>query len=403
MATFLDLLAMDSRKHTKRVQGFAYIPWALALSIAGRPAHEVVTFEVDGKDSPARRLFGGGAVAVDMDLGEGTDARQRIYLPVLNHRNQPIPWDELTSRDINDATSRCIARAVAAVHGYGLSLYSMTDGDGQGYVDALGITPESDIAQAVEIRDLKQIKDKRTGKVRRSQEYLGWHSALAACRITDPNFRWEVEEFTNIDPRTKGPVTAPMMAAPGKGWIVGVRTFYKGRLHTMRLPIMGVETVETNNGDKPMEHQPIDTPTVFSWHSAIMRCLAKGIAISTGYGIACYAGEHAAPGGQDAYEDESLLTERPEPERAADPPPQQVNPSSGNAEQSADEADSEKRAKLLGRIEVEMKETSTEIGKFTSWLGVSSLGTANISVLERGLQALEAKRQKHGRNGATTH
>lgn len=394
MRPFLELLGMDVRKHTKQIQGFSYLPWALALSMAGRPAHEVVTFKVDGQDSPARKLFGGAAVAVDMDVGDGSGAQQRIYLPVLDMRNNPMDWSKADGRDISDTISRCIARAVAMVHGYGLSLYSLTEGDGKAYVDALCVTPDTpDLSQVRELRDIKEFKDRATGKVRRSQEYLGWHAALSACRITDPGFRWEIEEFETAHPSTGEIIEIPAMRTAGKGWMVGVRMFYKGRTHTMRLPIMGVENVQTKNGSKPMEHQPIDNPSVFDWHSAVMRCLAKGIAIATGYGIACYAGEHAAPGAQEIPEDAELPSEVP-----AQPVQQNGN---GRGTQQASPTRGGDRGKLISQINVLIKKTSTEKERFTTWLGVQSLDQAEVSVLERGLQALE---NKHGQmQGATAH
>lgn len=397
MRTFLELLGMDVRKHTKQIQGFSYLPWALALSMAGRPAHEVATFKVGGQDSNARKLFGGAAVAVDMDLGDGTDAKQRIYLPVLDLKNNPIEWSSVNGRDISDTISRCVARSVAMVHGYGLSLYSLTDGDGQAYVDALCVTPETaDLSQVQELRDIKEFKDRKTGKVRRSQQYLGWHAALAACRITDPGFRWEIVECEAANPATGEIISVPAMRAAGKGWLVGVRIFYKGRTQTQWLPIMGVEQVQTKNGPKPMEHQPIDNPSVFDWHSAVMRCLAKGIAITTGYGIACYAGEHAAPGAQESPDD-ALLDEPPAQ------PEQQTRSSNGNGRsgQSDGSKSSPDRAALISQITVLIKDTATEKSKFTNWLGVESLAQADVSVLERGLQALENKREQQ--KGVTTH
>lgn len=401
MSSFLKLLKMDVREHTKRIEGFAYLPWALALSMAGRPAHETVMFKVNGQDSAARKLFRGAAVAVDMDLGDGSGSMQRIYLPVLNMKNAAINWSEVNSRDVSDTISRCVARAVAMVHGYGLSLYSLTEGDGAQYVEALGVTPDTaDLSQVRELRDRKEFKDKATGKVRRTQEYLGWHAALAACRITDPSFRWEVVECEVANPSSGEPITIPAMPAAGKGWVVGVRLYYKGKMHTQWLPIMGVRKVMTRNGEKPMEHQPIDDPDVFEWHSAVMRCLAKGIAIATGYGIACYAGEHAAPSGQEAYEEEGLLSEpppKPAPSRGRQqsrerPKPEPTSPSNAGEGGAS-------RTKLLSKIDQLMKRTSTEKSKFEIWLGVR-LDEAAESVLERGVQALEQKAQNHG---VTTH
>jgi len=52
---------------------------------------------------PYRRLFRGAVVAIDM-------LEQRIWLPVLDERNNPIAAENVTSRDVSDALQRCRAR-----------------------------------------------------------------------------------------------------------------------------------------------------------------------------------------------------------------------------------------------------------------------------------------------------
>jgi Protein of unknown function (DUF1071). len=389
MSKFFKLLGVDVRPFVKHVEGMAYLPWALALVQAGRPAWDAVLFDTPLGRSHVRRLFGGNAVAVDMDIEDGTGVRQRIYLPILNAKGKPVPAGQETARDASDTLARCAARAVAIVHGFGLSLYSECEGDGPAYVQALGVTPDTrDLTSIPELRDIKEIKN-RQGVVIRAQEYLGWHAAIAAARITDPSFRWEILEDKVVDPNTGAIETLPAFRVPGKGWLVGVRVFWRGTAHTQWLPIMGVETVQTRNGPKPMEHQPIAEPDVFHWHSAVMRCLAKGIALATGYGIASYAGEIAVSG---------LDTEAPEAEAPSPGAPQpQPRPTQ--------EPVSVRLRELVGSVRDLIRRTATDEKQFLSWLGVESLESAGPSRLERGQAALMQKlsRQQGVPATATAH
>lgn len=357
---FHALLGVDVRPFTEKVEGMSYIPWARAHGMAGRPAHRVLTFDGPQGPEPVRRLFGGTAVAVAVPVGTGKE--QVSYLPLLDLKGRPIPAGMETSRDVGDGLGRGIARGIAMTLGLGLSLYSRCEGDGKSYVDALCIDPDTpDIGAVAPLRDVKG----KAGK--RQTEYLGWHAAVAACRITDPEFTWEVVEFPQADGSS-----FPATKLGGPGWMVAVKITYRGQEHVQWLPIMGIATVSTRNGDKPMEHQPIQDPDVMQWHSACMRCLAKAVAIATGYGLALYAkgdveglvveddGAHQSPRG------DSQCREAP-----------QQAPTDGLREQV--------RALLV--------DTGSEETLFLGWLGVPSLDAAGEEKLRRGIQALEAKRQ----------
>ena len=72
------------------------------------------------------------------------------------------------------------------------------------------------------------------------------------------------------------------------GWMVSVRVVYKGDEHTEWLPIM--TSFEPAQGDKE-GFQAMLEPTVADWNRAVMRCLAKAIAVASGYGLSIYADE----------------------------------------------------------------------------------------------------------------
>lgn len=350
--TFNRLLAVDVRPYAEKVEGLSYIPWARAYGMAGMPAYQVVEF--DGQ--PVRRLFGGSAVAVDMPVnGEGSPI-QRNYLAIFDAKMVPVAQGKDDTRDLNDTIGRAIARALAVTHGLGLSLYSPCEGDGAAYAEYLGIDQATtDIGTISPLIDAKV--NKKTG---RSQDYLGWHAAVAACRASDPGFWWEVREFP--DPENPGQ-TLPALAVSG-GWMVSTIIHYRGRTSELRLPIMGVVPVQTRNGLKPMEHRPLANPTVMDWHRATMRCLAKCVAIHTGYGLELYAKGEVHP-------------IAPKEDVQPDPPP----------------ANSAEREQLIATVEAMLTKTNSDAAMFLTWLGVPKLAEASDTKLARGLKALEVKLQ----------
>lgn len=267
--------------HIETREDMSYISWATAVALAGRPYQEVVTF--GGK--PVTSLFGGVLVAVDMKLNSGKV--QRTYLHALDNKNNPMAGPEVTARDITDTIARCRAKAIAMVTGYGISLYAGYQGNGPQLALDLGLTPTGDPAGVKAITSEKKIT-----KAGATVDYLDWAVALSAARITDEDFHWEVKEheFTTADGEIKKALYLPL----AKGFLVAVTVNWKGILHTEMLPIMG------------KGNAAISQPTSADWNKSVMRCLAKAIAVVTGYGLSIYA-----------KEDLCGFAEAPEPEQAA--------------------------------------------------------------------------------------
>ncbi|RME56525.1 DUF1071 domain-containing protein [Candidatus Parcubacteria bacterium] len=204
-----------------------------------------------------------------------------MHLPIQDSRNQPVTTP--TSRDIGDSINRCRAKAVAMVNGVGLSLYAGYGDNVVGFIKALGVKPDTE-----DLSSVQPLLSQKGGRY--AKPYLSWAAALAAMRITDPDSYWELEYSEFTDPETGEIVKAPVFRA-GSGWMVGVTIHWRGISHTEWLPVMGVREVMTKNGPKKLDHQPITDPNINEWNTAVMRCLAKGIAIATGYGISVYAKE----------------------------------------------------------------------------------------------------------------
>lgn len=324
------------------VQGSQYLPWASAVALAGRPKLDVVTFG----GLPYLPFFGGAAVAVE---AEGDGGVQRVWLPVLSQSKLPVSIEKLDARDINDSLSRAKAKAIALTYGVGLSLYAGYGEDVLAFLKGISVTPDSDLAT------VEPAVSQKPGKS--ASSYVDWCTAYAAAKITDPTFRFDVRMFENIDPETGEVRLIPAKAVNG-GWMVAVDLTYKGQSATEWLPIMGFQEVQTKNGPKKMDHQPLANPSVFDWNKAVMRCLTRGIACLTGYGLSVYAGEDVmslnrevpasrhqtqAPAVQEVQEVQAPVQDDAEPEIPAASEP-------AFEESSANEPPDELVSKMLVRI-----------------------------------------------------
>lgn len=305
----------------------SYLSWASALALAQRPTQVVKTF---GSGLPALEVFGGLAVRVDQVVDGG--GAIPTYLPVLDRRNLPVASDAASPRDVTDTLMRARAKSAAICNGVGLGIYLGVGGNGIALVRALRLRPDSDLAQAAPFVETKPGKS--------AASYVSWAAAVAAARLTDPTFHYQVVFHDHVD--ENGEVqNKPFLPVPG-GFMVAVEVAYKGLRHTEWLPIMGVVEVQTAKGPKKMDHQPLTAPTVFEWHRAVMRCLAKAIAVATGYGLSTYAGEDiddfnavkvpqrvsvkqaATEGEQPAQAQEQATQEPAAPEQTPDEQPAKV-------------------------------------------------------------------------------
>ena len=344
-----------------------YLPWPRALALAGRPTQQVMYWT----GYPYFELFGGVVVAVSQVIERPDNAApllQNTYLPVLNGANQPITIARIDPRDISDTINRCRAKSAAMVSGVGLSMYSNGNVDTIKFLRSLNVKPETDLST------IEPLIVKKAGK----GDYIDWPSALAAARITDPSFEWDVGWHKVADDKTGELVELPALRL-GNGWGVTVKVTYRGKTHTEMLPIMGQVLVATKHGDKKLDHQPLLNPTCHDWNRAVMRCLVKAIAIETGYGLSVYANEplvslHVDP-----------VQRKPEPQPPAAAPAMVVTPD-----------DPEVHASLVPQVEAAMLARSKKLPDMLVWLGnttAQSVKELSVDELERSLSALVSNRR----------
>lgn len=122
----LDLLKKDVNSHTEKKNGLTYLSWAWAWAEALK-ADPTATFNVHtfARDQytqlPYMDINGTGMVWVTVTI---FNKPMTCFLPVMNHRNQPIQNPD--AFQVNTAIMRCMTKALA-LHGLGLYIYAGED------------------------------------------------------------------------------------------------------------------------------------------------------------------------------------------------------------------------------------------------------------------------------------
>ena len=123
-STFATLNAVNCNEHTEKKGNLTYLSWAWAWQIVKShfPSARYTVYEstdgwnyfTDGKTCWVKV----GVTIHDLEHIE--------YLPVMDARNQSIPFESVRSTDINKAIQRALTKACAR-HGLGLYIYAGED------------------------------------------------------------------------------------------------------------------------------------------------------------------------------------------------------------------------------------------------------------------------------------
>ena len=152
----LDLLKLNVNEHVEKKQNLSYLSWAWAWAEALKadPAatFEVKTFKhaVDNTymEFPYMEVNGTAMVWVTVTM---FGKAMTCFLPVMNHRNQPI--ENPDSFQVNTAIMRCMTKGLA-LHGLGLYIYAGEDlpqGDETEPVIVKAVTPDGTAMADVQV------------------------------------------------------------------------------------------------------------------------------------------------------------------------------------------------------------------------------------------------------------
>ena len=121
---FAELNAINVSGKTEKKNGLTYLSWAWAWGEI-KKIHPDTTYTIY-EDADGKFYHTDGKTCW-VKTGVTCNGIENIeYLPVMDHRNQPIPLAQVTSTAVNKAIQRSLTKAVAR-HGLGLYIYAGED------------------------------------------------------------------------------------------------------------------------------------------------------------------------------------------------------------------------------------------------------------------------------------
>lgn len=127
MSIFSTLNAVNVNGNTEKKNGLTYLSWAWAWAEVKKVVPDAVytIYERDTEYGPVNYFTDGRTCWVKTGVTlEGLEHIEE--LPVMDVRNRSIPYEQVTSMDVNKAIQRSLTKACAR-HGLGLYIYAGED------------------------------------------------------------------------------------------------------------------------------------------------------------------------------------------------------------------------------------------------------------------------------------
>ena len=123
-SVFAVLNAINVNEHTEKKNGLTYLSWAWAWQEVKKHYPDATYTIYENRDGMNYHTDGRTCW---VKTGVTINGIEHIeYLPVMDYRNASIPFDKVTSFDVNKAIQRSLTKAVAR-HGLGLYIYAGED------------------------------------------------------------------------------------------------------------------------------------------------------------------------------------------------------------------------------------------------------------------------------------
>ena len=124
-SVFKELTSINVRDKVEKKGRFDYLSWAYAWAIV-KDKYPDSTRKVYESESTELNYFTDGKTGY-VKVGVTIEGVEHIdYLPIMNHNNQSVTIDKITSFAVNKTIQRSTVKAIA-MHGLGLSLWAGED------------------------------------------------------------------------------------------------------------------------------------------------------------------------------------------------------------------------------------------------------------------------------------
>ena len=118
------LSAVNCNEHIEKKNGLTYLPWAWAWHMV-KKLFPNATFTI--YENPDGWPYWTDGRYCWVKVGVIIEGIEHIeYLPIMDYKNNSIPWEKVTSMDVNKSIQRALTKACAR-HGLGLYIYAGED------------------------------------------------------------------------------------------------------------------------------------------------------------------------------------------------------------------------------------------------------------------------------------
>lgn len=149
-STFKTLAALNVKDRVEKKGRFDYLSWAYAWAMI-KDQYPDANRKVYESEHTGLNYFTDGSTGY-VKVGVTINGIEHVdYLPIMNHSNQSLSIDKITSFAVNKTIQRSTVKAIA-MHGLGLSLWAGED--------LVGISEEAPAVKATKKPTLKKTSEK---------------------------------------------------------------------------------------------------------------------------------------------------------------------------------------------------------------------------------------------------
>lgn len=149
-STFKTLAALNVKDRVEKKGRFDYLSWAYAWAMI-KDQYPDANRKVYESEHTGLNYFTDGSTGY-VKVGVTINGIEHVdYLPIMNHKNESLSIDKITSFAVNKTIQRSTVKAIA-MHGLGLSLWAGED--------LVGISEEAPAVKATKKPTLKKTSEK---------------------------------------------------------------------------------------------------------------------------------------------------------------------------------------------------------------------------------------------------
>ena len=167
MSYFMTLRSVRVKSKFKKKGNLDYLDWSQAWQLT-KMIYPDANYEILKPKDPQTGIELERSFFTDGNTGEVRiimtiqDVSHEVILPIMDNRNDSIPLEKITSRDVNDTRMRALVKGLG-MHGLGLNAWTgekdfITDDEFNEILDSNDVTSAREVLQYCELSNDQQQK-----------------------------------------------------------------------------------------------------------------------------------------------------------------------------------------------------------------------------------------------------